>query len=701
MANKLLEFFNKDIQFIRGVGPVLSEKLAVLIGGRRVWDFLSHIPVAVKKRKVISRIKDADVGDTIVIKLKIGAHKKGGYFRGRNTPSKIMAYDSDEMPVVIQFFNTKFADYWFKQMPAGSYRFISGRLDSSGELYAINHPDYILSENELEKIPEIQPVYPLTEGISLKTMINVRDSIIPMIPDVPEWQSDKYIKNLPSFKESLNLIHNPKSEDDILPNNPARIRLAYDELLAHQISIAKNRAERLSEQGQIIKSDGKLMKSVINDLPFELTSGQKKALDEILVDMAKPIQMIRLVMGDVGSGKTIVALLAMLNAVEAGFQVALMAPTDVLAGQHFAKIRPICDKLGLLCDSLSGRDSGRTRKDKLVSLKSGRTKVLIGTHAIFQDDVNFKNLGLVVVDEQHRFGVEQRLRLSKKSGDKNLDIISMSATPIPRTLSMTMYGDMDISVISEKPANRKKIITTKLSSEKIGDLIHRLSGEIRSGSKVFWVCPLVAESETSDLMAVEERYSILKQFFGDAVAMIHGKMDKSERDKIMSEFASDNSKIKVLVATTVIEVGIDVPSASIMIIENANRFGLAALHQLRGRVGRSDKQSYCVLLYNNGVSPDAFKRLNILCETDNGFEIAEADLMMRGNGEMLGVKQSGYINYHFVDYAGHRDLFKFAQKEAMEIVSKDRNLESEYGYKIRFLMELFNRFDYVDYNKAG
>ena len=390
--------------------------------------------------------------------------------------------------------------------------------------------------------------------------------------------------------------------------------------------------------------------------------------------------MMRLVQGDVGSGKTIVALAAAIKMAESGAQTALLAPTDTLAQQHYAKIAPLCEKIGIVCDILTGRDKGASRREKLISLRSGRTKIVVGTHALFSDDVEYKDLGLVIIDEQHRFGVSQREALRTKG--TNPDMLALSATPIPRTLSMTVYGDMDVSVINEKPAGRLPIKTTKLPIARISELVARLKIQVDAGAKVFWVCPLVAESDVSDLTAVQSRYDELKQIFPHA-GLVHGQMDKSQRDSVMAQFADDNSDMRILVATTVIEVGIDVPRATIIVIENAEQFGLAALHQLRGRVGRGNAQSYCILLYGRNVSDAGLKRLDVLTETDDGFEIAEQDLIMRGTGELLGTRQSGWINYHFVDYARHRDLFRLAASAARDMTSPTQT--------VRDLMFIFDR----------
>ena len=508
---------------------------------------------------------------------------------------------------------------------------------------------------------------------------NVRDQIFSALTDKIHDESDDRIIE---FFDALHHVHFPQSDDDLMPNATYMAKLAYCELLAHQSAIVISRKNRLDVRNRRVVRAQKynLMEKFWATVPYELTGAQKRTCDEIFTDMANDIPMMRLVQGDVGSGKTIVAMAAAVKMAETGAQTALLAPTDTLAQQHYAKLKPLCDKIGIVCECLTGRDKGTSRREKLISLKSGRTKVVIGTHALFSSDVEYKDLGLVIVDEQHRFGVTQRETLRQK-GD-NPDLLALSATPIPRTLSMTIYGDMDVSIINEKPAGRKPIKTSKISVSRINDLVERLQLQISDGAKVFWVCPLVEESESENVAtAAISRHEMLSMSFPNA-GLVHGQMDKKERDSVMEKFADDNSDMNLLVATTVIEVGIDVPRASIIVIENAERFGLAALHQLRGRVGRGNTQSYCLLLFGHNVSDDGLKRLDILCETDDGFVIAEQDLMMRGAGVLLGTRQSGWMQYHFVDYREHRDLFKWASRAA-----RDNDMDNW----TNDLMFLFNR----------
>ena len=679
MKTELFDFFNCDLQFIRGVGPVLAARMDEVLGGRRVLDFLLHRPSYVRARGVTENVMDANPGDVITIPLMIKSHRRGGAFgRGRRRPTQIICNDKMNNTVVLQFFNANYLDYWLKKLPVGSWRMVSGKLERSTRP-TISHPDFIEELQNAHKIPSAQVIYPAGEGLTQKIFTNIRDGIFNAMADKVKNEPDARIVE---FVDALRHVHYATSDADLMPNATYMAKLAYCELLAHQAAIVISRQNRMDVRNRRVPRPVKynLMERFWENIPFEMTGAQRRTCDEIFDDMQRDIPMMRLVQGDVGSGKTIVATAAAIKMAETGAQTALLAPTDTLAQQHFVKLKPMCDKIGIVCDILTGRDKGVPRREKLISLRSGRTRVVVGTHALFSEDVEYRDLGLVIIDEQHRFGVAQREALRSKG--KNPDMLALSATPIPRTLSMTVYGDMDVSIINEKPAGRKPIKTTKLPTARIMELIERIRPQIASGAKVFWVCPLVEESENENAMgAAEERHKMLAQIFPN-VGLVHGKMDKKERDKVMAEFADDNSGMSLLVATTVIEVGIDVPRASIIVIENAERFGLAALHQLRGRVGRGNTQSFCVLMFGYGVSKDGLKRLEVLCETDDGFVIAEQDLMMRGVGELLGTRQSGWMRYHFVDWREHRDLFKLASAAA-----RDNDIDSW----VRDLMFIFDR----------
>ena len=679
MKRELIDFLNTDLQFIKGVGPVLATRFEDVLGGRRVLDFLLHRPAYVRARGITDNVTDSAPGDVITIPLMIKSHKSGGTFRGRRRPTQILCNDKMGNVVVIQFFNVNYLDYWLKKLPIGQWRIISGKLER-GTRPTISHPDFIEEMQNAAKIPSIQAIYPAGEGLTQKVFANVRDKIFEILPDKLRGETSERVVE---FFDALQHIHFPTSPDDLMPNATYMAKLAYCELLAHQSAIVISRRNRTNEKNRRVVRQRKydLMDRFYDALPFEMTGAQSRTCDEIFNDMQKSVPMMRLVQGDVGSGKTIVAMAAAVKMAGTGACTALLAPTDTLAQQHFTKLKPMCDKIGIVCDILTGRDKGASRREKLISLKSGRTRLVVGTHALFSNDVEYRDLGLVIIDEQHRFGVAQREALRNKGN--NPDMLALSATPIPRTLSMTIYGDMDVSIINEKPAGRKPIKTTKLPMMRINELVARIQSQISDGAKVFWVCPLVEESETGDvnMTAVVERHKMLCEYFPHA-GLVHGQMDKKQRDAVMEKFADNNSNMPLLVATTVIEVGIDVPRASIIVIENAERFGLAALHQLRGRVGRGNTQSYCVLVFGNNLSDDGIKRLDVLCETDDGFVIAEQDLMMRGVGELMGTRQSGWIQYHFVDYREHRDLFKLAASAARDNEMDDWTND---------LMYIFNR----------
>lgn len=678
MRKELIDFLETDLQFIKGVGPVLAARFEDVLGGRRVLDFLLHKPAYVRTRDIADSVSDCVPGDTITVMLQVKSHRPGRTFRGRRSPTQIICTDKMGNTVLIQFFNVNYLDYWLKKLPIGAWRMVSGKLERASRPI-INHPEFIEDPENASKIPTLQAIYPAGEGLTQKTFSNVRDQIFAglksRIADEPDSQ-------IHEFFDALAHVHIPDSKTDLAPNSVFIMKLAYWELLAHQSAIVISRRARATEQNHRTARPKKyhLMQKFYDALPFTLTSAQERTIDEILADMSACVPMMRLVQGDVGSGKTMVALAAAVAMAESGAQTALLAPTDTLAQQHFVKLRQMCDKIGIVCDVLTGRDKGVSRREKLISLRSGRTKIIIGTHALFSDDVIYKDLGLVIIDEQHRFGVAQREALRNKGN--NPDMLALSATPIPRTLSMTIYGDMDVSVINEKPAGRIPIKTSKISIGRVNELVQHITPQVANGAKVFWVCPLVEESEESSMTAVTERYEDLKKTFG-GVGLVHGQMDKKQRDTVMMNFADNTSDMQILVATTVIEVGIDVPHATIIVIENAERFGLAALHQLRGRVGRGNMQSYCILIFGQNVTEDGLKRLDVLCETDDGFVIAEQDLMMRGVGELLGTRQSGWIQYHFVDYREHRDLFKLATNAARDL--------TQFTQWTHDLMYIFNR----------
>jgi len=520
-----------------------------------------------------------------------------------------------------------------------------------------------------------------------------------LLPGPPEWQDATLMDrhSFPPFKTALLSIHNPGDPGDISPERAPWRRLAYDELLAGQISLALVRARTKRGAGRALVGDGRFENAIRAALPYSLTAAQDMALAEIAADMAKPDRMLRLLQGDVGSGKTVVALLAMARAAEAGGQSALMAPTEVLARQHYSTIAPLAEKAGLKTAILTGREKGRERTDILAALADGSVDIVIGTHALFQDDVIYHDLALAIVDEQHRFGVHQRLAITAK-GDAP-DMLVMTATPIPRTLVLTAFGDMDVSRLTEKPAGRRPITTVILPFERMDDLVVRIRNAIAEGQKIYWICPLVEDSDEVKLTSVDERYKMLTTELGPVVGLVHGRMKGPEKDAAMRAFKDGDTR--VLVATTVIEVGVDVPDATIIVIEHAERFGLAQLHQLRGRVGRSDKASSCVLLYKGPLGETASKRLQVMRETEDGFLISEEDLKLRGEGELLGTRQSGTPGFQVARLEFHADLLEIARDDARLLLHRDPGLTSQRGEAVRNLLYLFGRDEAVRLLRAG
>lgn len=677
-----------------GVGPKIGKLLEKLIGGPKLLDLLWHKPADIIDRRHAPKIKDALPGQTVTLRVSVQKHFPAPK---RGQPYKIWCTD-ETGTVSLVFFNVH-GDYLEKNMPEGSQLVVSGQVESfSGKLQMV-HPDSYGPLEDFDSIAVVEPVYPLTQGLTNKGVRKTVLAALEKAPVLSEWQDPHWMakNNWPTWQDAVTTLHNPPGLNGISPEHPARMRLAYDELLANQLTLALVRHHNRRQSGRSLVGDGKLRKALLNVLPFKLTGAQENSLKDIYADMKDPTRMLRLLQGDVGSGKTVVAALSMLNAVECGTQAALMAPTEILARQHAESLRPWLDAAGVKFVTLTGRDKGKAREALLQQIASGEAQIIIGTHALFQDAVDFADLGFAVIDEQHRFGVHQRLQLSSKS--KGTDVLVMTATPIPRTLTLTAYGDMDVSRLDEKPPGRKPIETLLIAQDNAESLVERLLKQTKNGARVYWVCPLVEESEVLDLAAATARYEILQARFGDKVGLIHGRLKPAEKDEVMQKFAK--GELSVLVATTVIEVGVNVPEATIMVIEHAECFGLAQLHQLRGRVGRGGEKSFCFLVYASPLSETAKERLSTMRETEDGFLIAEKDLKLRGSGEILGTRQSGLIQFRLADLTVHGELLAAARDDSQLILQKDVDLQSVRGQSLRHLLYLFERDQAIAYLRSG
>jgi ATP-dependent DNA helicase RecG len=675
-----------------GIGPQLA-KLFERLAGPLVVDLLWHLPSGIVDRRASPPIDELQPDQIVTIALRVEAHQPG---RGPR-PYRIICADPTGR-LTLTYFNVK-GDYLMRLLPIGAERVISGRVEFYNRAPQIAHPDFVLRPDELDRLKPIEPVYRLTAGLAPRFVQRAVATALDRAPDLPEWIDPGLGQHRlwPAWADAVRQAHSPASDADLSPTGPARERLAYDEVFASQLAVALVRARRHRQKGRAIVGSGGLTGPVEAALGFALTGAQRLAIAEIAADMAQPTRMMRLLQGDVGSGKTIVALLAMLAAVESGGQAALMAPTEILARQHHATLQRHAAAANVEIGFLTGREKGRARASMLASLASGLTPVVVGTHALLQPDVEFRDLALVVIDEQHRFGVEQRLALSAKGRDA--ETLLMSATPIPRTLMMTAYGDLDVSRLTEKPPARRPVDTRTVALERLDDVVEAVGRALGQRAKVYWICPMVEESETVDLAAVEERHRTLAPLLPGRVGLVHGRMKASEKDNAMAGFTG--GEMDLLVATTVIEVGVDVPEATVMVIEHAERFGLAQLHQLRGRIGRGDKPSTCLLLYQSPLGEVAKRRLEILRETEDGFRIAEEDLRLRGAGEVLGTRQSGLPSLRLADLAAHDELIAIAHDDARLVLEHDPHLESERGRALRVLLYLFRRDEAIQYLRAG
>ena len=683
-----------DLETLPGVG----EKTAKAFSQLNVFaprDLLLTLPVGVVDRRLRPSVQGIPLPSTVTVDVKVERHHPN---RVKGRPYRIDVSDA-ETSFQLVFFHAR-ADWLERQLPVGERRLVSGKAEMFDNIVQMVHPDHILIPGKSADLPEFEPVYPLTQGVTLKVMTKATHASLDRLPELREWIDPKLVQreNWPDWQTAVLAAHAPKGSNDLTPNAPARARLAYDELFAHQVTLALARARQGKKVGKPSVATGKLQSKVLASLPYQPTSAQERAIDEVSDDMASPDRMNRLLQGDVGAGKTLVAMMALLVAVEAGGQGVMMAPTEILARQHLAALQPLAETAGVVMDILTGRDKGSERDAKLMALKSGDIQILVGTHAVFQKDVLFQNLRLAVVDEQHRFGVAQRMELGLK-GD-GTDVLVMTATPIPRSLSLAQYGDMDVSILDEKPPGRSPVTTALISADRMDQVVDRLRQAVAEGRQAYWVCPLVDESEVSAKTAAEERFRRLRAELGEGlVGLVHGQMPAKDKDAAMQSF--QDAQTQVLVATTVIEVGVDVPNASIMVIEGAEGFGLAQLHQLRGRVGRGAAQSTCLLMYQSPLSETAKRRLEILRETEDGFQIAEEDLAMRGAGDVLGTAQSGLPRFRIADLERQASLMSIARDDARALILSDPDLSDDRGQAVRVLLWLLEQDKAIEMISIG
>jgi ATP-dependent DNA helicase RecG len=683
----------RPVGALKGVGPRFALLLQRLTGPH-VVDLLWHLPTGLIDRRFAPKIAAAPSGRIATLTVRVDGHAPPVMPR---QPYKVRCTDETGLLELV-FFHAR-ADHLLRQLPLGQMVVVSGKVERFHDTPQITHPDAICPVEARDEVEAVEPVYPLTTGLAPKTLRRAIQAALDAAPALPEWLDPAWqrLQDWPDWQSALKAVHAPEDQAALLPSTPARQRLAFDELLANQLALALVRLHQRRLAGRAIAGDGGLRRQVLDALPFRLTACQERALGEIGRDMAEERRMLRLLQGDVGSGKTLVAFLAMLNAVECGHQAALMAPTELLARQHLQSLAPLAAAVGLEVALLTGRDKARPRAALLERLAAGDIQLLVGTHALFQEDVAFADLGLAVIDEQHRFGVHQRLQLSAKG--RAVDVLVMTATPIPRTLTMTAYGDLEVSRLEEKPPGRRPIDTRTIALDRLDEVVAAVQRRIADGARVYWVCPLVEESEVVDLAAATERHAVLRERLGDRVGLVHGRLKGPEKDAAMAAFAE--GRLDLLVATTVIEVGVNVPAATVMVVEHAERFGLAQLHQLRGRIGRGDQASTCLLLYEGPLNETARARLRILRDTEDGFLIAEEDLRLRGAGELLGTRQSGLPGFRVADLAEHAGLLAAARDDARLITDRDPDLQTPRGQALRVLLYLFERDAAVRYLRSG
>lgn len=694
IAAKLSILFS-SLSTIPGIGSKRSDDYKRL-NCYNIRDLIFHFPINLVDRSKSPSLKNVSNGQIITQKVKVESHLPPSSFKGKRPYKVSCSNESGKIDLI--YFNA-YKSYLSTSMPVGAEIIISGKVEFLHGNLQMVHPDFAVPANQPYKIPPIESVYPLTYKLTNRMLGSVIKHILNMIPDLPEWYPVNLMKERGwlSWKNSVLEIHDLKDSGSLLPTSLPRERLAFDELIAQQLSVMLARSEVKKSKKTPLDFSGDLKQRLLSNLPFKLTDAQNEVIEEIEQDQKSELRMMRLLQGDVGCGKTIVALCAALNAVECGNQAAVLVPTEILANQHFSKMSELCNSLGVQTEIILGNQKAKKRREVLENIKSGKAQIVIGTHAIFQQAVEFQSLSLIIIDEQHRFGVDQRLALANKS--KNADFLMMTATPIPRTLCMVGYGDLDISIIKQKPECRIPIQTSMMSLAQLDTLTDRIKTLAEQGEKVYWICPLIEESEALDLANITSRLEYLKKRLGDNVGVVHGKMKPAERELKMNEFIE--GKFKVLLATTVIEVGVDVPDANIIVIENSERFGLSQLHQLRGRVGRGDKKSFCILMYNNNIGKSSWERLKVIRDTTDGFEIAEADLKIRGSGQVLGTRQSGLPEFKTCDFEMQSYLLKDANELAKNIFNDDPKLIKPENQNYKLLLHIYD-FDkclkYIKFN---
>jgi len=681
------------LETLDGVGPKTAKHYKAL-QVETPKDLILTLPVGGVDRARKASIRDVDLPGMATVEVTVGLHRAPS---GRG-PHRVEVKDA-KTSFQLVFFHAK-GDSLARILPTGSRRIVSGKVELFDGIAQMPHPDHILPPDEADEIPAFEPVYPLTAGLTQKGVRRAVLSALVRAPILGEWIDLPLLdqKRWPAWHDAIATAHAPATLADLSRGAPARERLAFDELFAHQLTLALARASARRGKGRSTQGNGRLRQKVLESLPFKPTAAQLRTIEEIAADMAAPARMNRLLQGDVGAGKTLVALMALLVAVEAGGQAVMMAPTTILAGQHYANLTPLAEAAGVVIEMLSGQDKGAERKAKLAALKRGDIHILVGTHAVFQGDVEFADLRLAIVDEQHRFGVRQRIMLGAKG--QGADVLVMTATPIPRTLSLAQYGDMDVSVLDEKPPGRTPVTTALVSSGRMDEVIDHLRKAVAEGRQAYWVCPLVEESETFDATAAEERAKLLRAALGEGiVGLVHGQLPPDQKTAAMAAFSRGDTR--VLVATTVIEVGVDVPNASIMVIEQAEIFGLAQLHQLRGRVGRGAAASTCLLMYRPPLGETARRRLMVLRDTEDGFRIAEEDLAIRGAGDVIGTAQSGLPRFRIADLEAQTGLMALAQSAARTLLVRDPELIGPQGQSARVLLWLLEQDKAIRLISAG